>query len=362
MQNTIIQIVTSGHECSHLEQIIFGIHEIAKKTNSIIKFNYDDNMPPAICKVIYPTNIMGGVCVIYDVYDGYNMKNKSNSGAIQIMSSLLNDVDFYFKRSFNSDVHKSLKYKNKIHPLGFNYSIFHKRYIPNFRYYRLRVSTIRGFLSIAFSGYCRIKSRIGLIKCRFIHKKPFSLSEISTPLPNSILFMVRLWDHQDIKDNFETPIHVINNMRIEAVRACRKKYGEQFIGGIQDSALARKLCPDLILDKTYTRREQYLQTMYNATICIATTGLHNSIGWKMAEYIASSKCIVSEKLMYDVPGDFKEGVNYLEFNNVNMLIEKIDSLLGDKQKQINMMQVNYEYYKKYLEPEQLIMNTINKLQ
>jgi hypothetical protein len=48
-------------------------------------------------------------------------------------------------------------------------------------------------------------------------------------------------------------------------------------------------------------------------ICVATTGLHGSIEWKMAEYIAVSKAIVSEELNYSVSADFARGKNCLDF-------------------------------------------------
>lgn len=55
-------------------------------------------------------------------------------------------------------------------------------------------------------------------------------------------------------------------------------------------------------------------------ICITTTGLHRSIGWKFAEYIAASKAIVTEKLNYSPGTELKANFTreiYLVVTNNN---------------------------------------------
>jgi hypothetical protein len=46
-------------------------------------------------------------------------------------------------------------------------------------------------------------------------------------------------------------------------------------------------------------------------------GLYESNGWKLGEYVAGSKAIVSEHLHYDAPGNFSPEQNYLEFNSAD---------------------------------------------
>lgn len=50
----------------------------------------------------------------YDVLDGYNMN-------LEKVDKYLENVDFYFKRSFNKEENKKMCNGNKIYPLGMNY-------------------------------------------------------------------------------------------------------------------------------------------------------------------------------------------------------------------------------------------------
>ena len=71
-----------------------------------------------------------------------------------------------------------------------------------------------------------------------------------------------------------------------------------------------------------------------------------------------SKAIVSERLHYDVPGDLKEGVNYLGFDSIDECVNKAKILLENKDLRNSMMSENYNYYQVYLQPEVIIWNTI----
>ena len=80
------------------------------------------------------------------------------------------------------------------------------------------------------------------------------------------------------------------------------------------------------MDSDICEKQNYMRIMKKSDICIATTGLHESIGWKMGEYVAAARGIVSEKLNYRVPGNFKEEKNYLVFSNIDECIDAVDRL------------------------------------
>ena len=72
-----------------------------------------------------------------------------------------------------------------------------------------------------------------------------------------------------------------------------------------------------MIQKRHLKKDCYfLNIVKSSDICIATTGLHKSIGWKFGEYIAASRAIITEPLYYEIPGELKRGSNYLEFRNV----------------------------------------------
>lgn len=117
--------------------------------------------------------------------------------------------------------------------------------------------------------------------------------------------------------------------------------------------------PDLVLSRYETLKVNYINRLKSSTICIATTGLHDSIGWKMAEYVAASKCIVSEPLRYELPGNFNAGENYLEYTDARTLLLAVDKLMNDSVLRFNMQMNNYKYYNHYLRPDSLMLNVIS---
>ena len=144
------------------------------------------------------------------------------------------------------------------------------------------------------------------------------------------------------------------------VRKLRAAFPEQFIGGIQDSPFAQTQCPDLILSEHSTWKRIYLHRMKHSEICIASTGLHQSSGWKIAEYLAAGRAIVSEPLCYEVPGPFQAGENYLTYTSADGCIEQIRTLLAHPEQILQMGQRNRAYYDEWLRPDQIVSKALEQ--
>ena len=142
------------------------------------------------------------------------------------------------------------------------------------------------------------------------------------------------------------------------MRRLRESFPEHAVVGLKDNAVGREMAPDLIIANSRTKRARYIAAMKHADICVATTGLHGSIGGKFGEYVAASRVIVSEKLHYSVPGDFRAGQNYLEFETPDQCMEQIHFLTDHPEVILEMQRKNRAYYQAYLEPERLIRNTL----
>jgi hypothetical protein len=111
--------------------------------------------------------------------------------------------------------------------------------------------------------------------------------------------------------------------------------------------------------KGISSKKNYMNLLQKCPICIATTGLQDSIEWKVAEYVALSKAIVSEKLNCELPGNFSKDNNYLEFNSAQECIDQTMQLVENKNLMQKLMINNNQYYKEHLVPDQLILRTIN---
>jgi hypothetical protein len=114
----------------------------------------------------------------------------------------------------------------------------------------------------------------------------------------------------------------------------------------------------LILPPEATSQKNYLQTLKSFPICVATTGLHRSNGWKLAEYVAFSKAILTEKLAFEVPGRFKPERNYLEFSSPDDCVHCALRLIEDRSLRLALMRNNAAYFQLYLRPDRLIQNAL----
>ncbi len=331
----------------HLQQIYTGFSELNQKgvfTSFKVFINEEKD---------YKHNqtllaIVNGVRIIYDVRDDYNIPDEY----------LDFDFDFYFKRSCSEDYFKGLKISDKIFPLGFNYLV------TSDNNFGLKFKNI-----VRFSGMLKY-----LLKHTFVSKwtKDFKWSVCNfnnierIPLLLSeprILFLTRTWDPAEITNlKKKEERGFINESRARCIELCRKEFGKMFLGGFANSKFSLKHYKEYCINRSHlVAKESYFKILDESSICVSTMGLHKSIGWKMGEYIAKSKAIVSEEFISELPGDFKKNQNYLEFKQPIELIENIQSLIENQSLRKSMMINNWIYYQQYLRPDILVYNTLYKV-
>lgn len=172
-----------------------------------------------------------------------------------------------------------------------------------------------------------------------------------------VLFMVGLWDPGIVpldRPDKAAEFEAINEMRVACVRRLRKTFGGRFTGGVMHSDFARRRYPDALLDDPRgAAKRAYIARVRRSAICIATTGLHGSNGWKLAEYVALSRAIVSEPLRYSVPGDFSAPANYLPFRSADECASQVQRLMDDAALRVEQMHENYRYAERYMRPPAL---------
>lgn len=333
MENIKVQLYC---HIPHISQILCGFNELSKSGEFKVVFEdcadeaqrtYTDM---SIVRVEYR-----GKVIIYDLMDGY-------IGPCMI-KDLLEKCDFYFKRSFSESQNEQFgELKSKMFPLGFNYHITYNGNPLN-----------DGFVKRFIKLFLRRESFDPFTEKRFECKPEYKDKDIK------ILFLTRLWDPKEcIHESYIAERNRINEERIALIRALRSAYGNNVVAGLNDSPLSRELAPDLIVNGKYTKRKNYLKLMKKSDICIASTGLHGSIGWKTAEYVAASKAIVSEPFNYKVTGEFIPNENYLEFSSVSECLDAVNSLVSSPEKLHRMKLKNHEYYKRYLVPAELVKRSL----
>lgn len=337
----IIRIKLYSEE-PHISQILTGfcmLEFLNKGEYKIEIASYPGSLRGAFVEAVYK-----GKKLIYDVSDGYQ--------DISAISELLNQCDFYFKRSYSHEKNciLGLKKSKKMHPLGFNYHVscpFHPLDKPYWKEW------IKGQLGIE----CNMYSNTYFTAQRFEETPNYKKNGFR------VLFATRLWEpEKSLSKQLNEERQYINEMRLNIIRKLKKMEEIEFIGGVSDNSFSRKIASELIMPEKMTNRRSYIKLLHTADICIGTMGLHESIGWKTGEYVASAKAIVNESLHYEVPGDFRKGKNYFEFTNQYDCVEAVETLIADPDKIYEMKRENKEYYNKYLRPDRLIKNTLEKVE
>ena len=333
-------------QCPHLNQVYDGFARLAKQ--GIVNLQIIPSQG-SYYKAVLHTEI-NGKHVIYDCLDGLIWLDKPLQDNLDYFTNNI-DCDYYFKRSYTDVLLPYVNSRFKYFPLGLNYGID-----PIGNYYPKK--TIRRIKDMIISN--------PLVE-KLDHKKIFRLEDMENPpvsaIEHQILFMARLWNPDDVVWNpewyEERPL--MNEMRVGIVRELRKRYGDRFVGGIQRDNYSEKVCPDLIVPDVIPRRDNFLKEVKKSDICIATTGLFDSIGWKFAEYMAASRAIISEPLRYKLPGECKEGKNYLTFTNIEECCSAVERLVHNPDVMLRMMQDNREYYLNYVRSNQMILNTLKQI-
>jgi hypothetical protein len=144
----------------------------------------------------------------------------------------------------------------------------------------------------------------------------------------------------------------LNDSRAACIRALRRAFGPRFLGGFTRTPYALQHYPDCVVGpEVNTERRHYLQRLKAYPVCIATTGLFFSIGWKFAEYLGLAKAIACEPLHYELPGPIAPGENYLEFRTADECVTRVAKLLDDRDARLGMMSRNAEYFAEFGRPD-----------
>ena len=323
-----IDLLSRAH---HLNQPLTGFHRWAKLNGYALEIRDCTAGSKYRVRKTALVAAVDGLRLVYDMADGYQSP--------EAMESLLGCCDFYFKRSFSEDVNQAMGYR-KVYPYGLNYDV---TWAGN----PLTLGRKAGMLRTAWET----------VSGRLV--TPEKMEQPSGREEKGVLFLARLWrEEPGLTPAENRERREINRTRIRLLRTLKEMIGESVIGGLRDDPVAAEMAPDLVLPARLTNRNRYLALMRRASVCVATTGLHGSIGWKFGEYIAAGRAVVSESLRYTVPGPFREETNYLSFAAPEECAEQVRFLLSHPEKIRSMQESNREYARDYLKPERLIGKTL----
>ena len=182
-------------------------------------------------------------------------------------------------------------------------------------------------------------------------KNRLPLSAYNYTIPsedNYIFFLSTLWYSNEINKNDEG----VNLRRAHFIRACKSISNCHFEGGLLggDDSSNAKFSDVLALHGEPF--ESWIGKTKRSTLVFNTPAFHNCHGWKLGEYLALGKCIISTKLSNDLPYPLEHGVNihFVEDTEESMR-EAIEYILALPDYRHKLEQGARDYWKKWGTPE-----------
>lgn len=267
---------------------------------------------------------------------------------------LLDRCDVYFKRSYHSPdlAGFSGELRSRIRPLGLNHAVAG----PESRL-PMAIGWTRSELAGLRPG--QVVKSVPRWARELVWRARLPLSTAFEWPPDrkvepAVFLQTRLWPPGSTMD---PDLERLNTERAALVRALREAFGRRFIGGIMPSPFARTCSPDLLTNlPTHTRR--YAKVNRRGLIGVNCRGLHDSTGFKLSEYLAAAKCIVSDPIRNELPEPLIEDRNMLTFRSPDECVAQCDRLLSRPDDARAMRRANWEYYRREVEPEAHMRNCL----
>ncbi|MDP5030750.1 MAG: hypothetical protein NWQ54_15550 [Paraglaciecola sp.] len=352
--DNIICCIDVDSNSLHLQQFYLGLVELVKQDKITLNYRFTSscknvNVPSSVQKSIAKLNVNDCV-VVFDMAD-----------SALIQQEYLDSCDFYFKRSFSIKHISQYRGAEKVKPYGLNYLVFPDNVVL--------FNVMRACNFIRSGEWIKqiIRSLDIYNKLQYSPRLADIQDQPKPDLEPNVLFLARSWDESS-DEHLELTIEEkidrvsINEVRAECVRQLRKEFGSRFTGGLIPTPHAKKYYADcLVSNATLTLKRNYINLVKQHSICVSTTGLHGSIGWKFGEFIALSKAIVSEPLCYEVPGSLKHGENLLVFEHPDKCVEQVGMLMDSADLRRKLMINNHNYYKNFLKPDVLVLNALKQV-
>lgn len=193
------------------------------------------------------------------------------------------------------------------------------------------------------------------------HPKPRCLDVSMSRCPHFqfsyIFFLSTLWYSDEWNKNDEG----VNLRRAHFIRACKELDGVLFEGGLVSQGKERSseelfadcLCNGVSMNK-------WLEKTKHSALVFNTPAFWDCHGWKLGEYLALGKCIVSTPLSNDLPAPLEHGKNIHFVENTHEAIrEAVEYIVNHPAYREKLELGAKAYWEQYGTPEASILSLLN---
>lgn len=253
---------------------------------------------------------------------------------------LLKWCDVYAKRNLNEQ--DGPPGPHRIIPFGVNWAC------------HSRTSLLAVFKQVAGTLPSLKKSRLRDIYRYLVtpHWKDFE-HRPDQPVESAILYQTRVWEPEDTPGD-----EVVNEQRVELLRALKREFGDRVQGGIVPTPYALLHYKEFVTDGP-SRQSQYIRWAKRPLIGIYSRGLFGSVAFKLAEFLAASKCIVSEP----IPNQLGAPLDHLSiYRSVDECLSACEMLLSNRSVADSHREQSWSYYARYVQPRAHILDLMYRAQ
>lgn len=166
---------------------------------------------------------------------------------------------------------------------------------------------------------------------------------------NYVFFLSTLWYSDEYNKNDET----VNLARARFIRACHSVDSLSFEGGlVGEKTLSNKDFHDLAI-KERIPFPVWLEKTKRSALVFNTPAFWGCHGWKLGEYLALGKCIISTPLINDLPFPLEHGRNvHFVDNTEQSMKEAISYIITHPQYRLSLEQGARTYWNEFGTPYQ----------
>ena len=138
-----------------------------------------------------------------------------------------------------------------------------------------------------------------------------------------------------------------NTARIELCNAMRRVRDVELEGGFVG---APANVPAVLRAGRHYSMAEYLDHTTRSVVALNTPAVHDCFGWKLGEFFALGKAIVSLPLTHPMPGDFEPGVQAVIVASADAAVDAVDRLVADAAQRRQLELNARRYFDEWLSP------------
>lgn len=203
-------------------------------------------------------------------------------------------------------------------------------------------------LYLSITNYIKAKNRIPNVKLFFSNYKAL-MKRLYIEDYNGgeskkeyVFFISSIWKNEVITNNF----------RLNFIKSCIAIFKNDFEGGFAPRSNGDNFGYDAYVTNSRITLKEYLKNIKKSFVVFNTPAVLHCHGWKMAEYFALGKVIISTSISRELPVKLINNKHFLETDGTQENIQNIiNKLLNDEKLYDAISKESKSYYEKFLSPK-----------